>query len=62
MSDEAHRHACEVAYWWAQTGGDPKKIKSLLLRLEQDGKRSAASIAKLRQGLLEMHNERKRNG
>ena len=62
MSDEAHRHACEVQYWWDKLGGDANKIRALLQRLEQEKKRSAAGIAKLRDGLLAMHNERKRNG
>jgi hypothetical protein len=60
MSDEAHRHAAEVRWWWKELGGNPALIKEMLARVAR--RRSPAAVAKLRDGLLEMHNERKRNG
>jgi hypothetical protein len=52
-NSEAHRHACEVRFWFAECAGNPALIKALLERVAT--KRSAAGVEKLRAGLLEIY-------
>lgn len=49
MSDEAHRHACEVRYWLERTGGDHGKLREVLRRVAE--KRGEAGAEKLRRGI-----------
>lgn len=49
MSDETHRHACEVRYWVEQTGGDHGKLREVLQRVA--AKRGEAGAERLRRGI-----------
>lgn len=61
MQDEENRFRfeCECIYWLRDTGGDPKKVKAVILRITE--KRGKAAADRLYQGMRDEWQKQQRN-